>query len=474
MDSHELTLHIDEGWREWESADPRQFQSALQEWRSAVAANGMTFEGMPYPAQPFPVFVTSQQHRQVRADLVALHRLLEKVLDIYEEEPGVRRQFFGDYERARPSFGPRPPYAPRIWVCRFDGAWDEDGEFRIVEANTACPGGVVQTGLLGRLWRSTGFADALPPGVALQPQPLTDDPLCFARSLLSCARSAGVTVANAAVVNLRGTYTNEVTHITRGLSRLGIPADVHDVTHLSHPSGIPTAAGRQYNLLYYKLDPLMLIAAPAAAAHLAALRRGAFCGVNPLIAQVIAEDKAVLALLTNPDWCGMFLPAERDLITRLVPWTRLLVPGNTALPDGSRGDLLAYTEKQREHLVLKPANSTRGDGVIHGALASADEWATALARSLQSRHVIQERVSHPSRDLPRLAGQAGYCGLDGYLLGGEFAGFHARACAEPTINIGRGGSVFPVLIADRPAAGRPSHECPDKTAVRTHRAEVKN
>jgi len=65
-----------------------------------------------------------------------------------------------------------------------------------------------------------------------------------------------------------------------------------------------------------------------------------------------------------------------------VLWTRRLSDRRTTLPDGEVGDLLEYTRRSQEILVLKPNRSYGGDRVLLGHLLAAGEWEGAVEEAV--------------------------------------------------------------------------------------------
>ena len=418
------------------------------DWSATLLAHGLRFEGRPYPVSLAPLVVEPASAARMAQRAEALHRVLERALALYRDDARVRSELFREYEpHARLALA-LPDGQPPIRFARFDSVVTDD-RFALLEANTACPGGVVQSPLATRLWLETDAARACLRGRRVREEPLRADRLLFVRELVAAARAMGVDPSRAAVVNLRGVYTNEVEWIVGGLTELGLDADVRDAREFRCSRGWPVANGRRYELLVNKLDPLALVADRDARSYRTAFEAGRACFVNPGPAQLVSEDKGILALLTDERYSGFFEPDERELIGSHVPWTRLVVSGPTRSPSGGRVDLLTFVAANRERLVLKPANSTRGEGVVVGRLVTPSRWLAALRVATRTRHVVQEWVPHGTVALAaggrRTVAQ---CVLGLFLFSGRFVGFHGRASVEPVVNVGRTGWIVPVVAAE--------------------------
>src|SRR5262249_20072244 len=123
---------------------------------------------------------------------------------------------------------------------------------------------------------------------------------------------------------------------------------------------------------------------------IAAAERGTVRLVTSFAAALFAS-KGCLALLYDDDHRSAFSPAERDLIDRVLPWTRNLHAGESTV-DGQRIDLVDYVLANRARLTLKPTLLSGGTGVVLGWKTDQRAWANAVHDGLRSRFVVQQRV----------------------------------------------------------------------------------
>jgi diaminobutyrate-2-oxoglutarate transaminase len=427
---------------EWITAETEAGASPEATWSATLLENGLRFEDRPYPVSLAPVVLDAPFATHLARRAEALHGILERALDLYRHEPRIRSDLFREYEPHAGLALAVPSSRPSIRIARFDCILTGRGGFKLLEANTACPGGVIQSPLATRLWLGTEAAQACLRGLAVREQPMLADRLLFVRELVAAARAMGVEASRAAVVNLRGVYTNEVEWIVRGLADLGLEGELRDAREFRCATGWPVAGGRRYDLVYNKFDPLALIGDAEARSYRAAFRAGRACFVNPGPAQLVSEDKAILALLTDERYAALLEPDERELIRRHVPWTRLVSSVRTRCPSGARVDLLEFVAQNKDRLVLKPANLTRGEGVVVGPLTSRRRWLATLRAATRARYVVQEWVPHS-------------CVVGLFLFSGRLVGFHGRASTEPVVNVGRTGWIVPVVVVET-ARGRTS------------------
>ena len=180
------------------------------EFRRELAEHGLHFEGRPYPFALDSLVLSEGQAAQVMKIAEELFACLEIVAGLYEEERAAR-ELFPAYESAAPWMRRPARLRPTTRVCRFDGALDEFGNFRLLETNTACPGGVILQGMASRLWRDFVLRKGLLSSNVLKSTPLVDDPDLFVKVLIDAhVQQYGDKPERAAIVNLYGHFTNEV------------------------------------------------------------------------------------------------------------------------------------------------------------------------------------------------------------------------------------------------------------------------
>ena len=83
-----------------------------------------------------------------------------------------------------------------------------------------------------------------------------------------------------------------------------------------------------------------------------AYRDRAVCVVNSFRSEM-AQRRAIFDLLTDETITSVFPTLERKAIRDFIPWTRVVIAGNTAYHE-STVDLPAFIQANRERLILKP------------------------------------------------------------------------------------------------------------------------
>ncbi len=181
---------------------------------------------------------------------------------------------------------------------------------------------------------------------------------------------------------------------------------------------------------------------------------------NRVVSSIAAEldQKACFELLSDAKLARRHFTAdERQVFRRHVPWTRLLFPRRTTLPEGGSGDLLDHARRGRESLVLKPNRGYGGEGVLLGAAVDAGAWEAALDRALADpeRWVLQRLVTLPVQDFPvrgpdgRLQPEPFYTVM-GFVPSRYGVAILGRASQKQVVNVAQRGGLCAVLLGHPP------------------------
>ncbi len=170
--------------------------------------------------------------------------------------------------------------------------------------------------------------------------------------------------------------------------------------------------------------------------------------INPRGTEPI-NVKSMFEVLTGED--GSRFHQE---IVRRTPWTRQFYPRKTRGPSGEDiGDLMEWTRRNWDNLVLKPERGYSGIGVRVGRVhSSADEAINLAVR--EGSYIVQEKIPLDlwSEEIPVLDPELNRIVLDRVqtdfrcLMGCEgLQGFLGRYGGVPT-NVGSGGGVQPLAV----------------------------
>jgi hypothetical protein len=183
-------------------------------------------------------------------------------------------------------------------------------------------------------------------------------------------------------------------HVTRRWRGLGLDAHPCHVGELSVRGAGVWLGGRRVDVIYrmFATAELLKPGAPALMTPLLnAAERGDVALFTPLASEMFGS-KAALAMVSDDCNGHLFTAAERASIAAVLPWTRLVRPGQTILSDDATTDLVQYVIGHQADLVLKPAMLHAGLGVLLGwhPDTTPQLWRDrVLAAAAAGDHVVQ-------------------------------------------------------------------------------------
>lgn len=107
---------------------------------------------------------------------------------------------------------------------------------------------------------------------------------------------------------------------------------------------------------------------------------------------MLLSNKLNLALLSENLDSDCFSHEEKELIRKYVPWSRKIIPGYTTF-GSEKVDLENFIRKNRDDLVIKPAEGYGGMGVYIGRNTTQKQWEECLETAIKEKHwLVQEHI----------------------------------------------------------------------------------
>jgi len=323
------------------------------------------------------------------------------------------------------------------------------------EYNAESPAGLGYTERLGALFDNLPVMDRFRAYFDVWTYPLMDTML---EALLASYRDWGGTTnpPRVLITDFREVPTySEFEILAAHFTEHGVPTVIADPRELEVSGDRLIAHGAPVDLVYRRLLVNDVIARPDDVRVLVeAYRRGLVCMANTFRCKV-PHRKSFFAVLTDERHAARFTDAEHAMIAAHVPWTRVVEPRATRMPDGASGDLLEYARVSRESLVLKPTDDFGGHGVLLGWETTDGAWHAALDAALSDspgKWVVQhripvrrERFPIVERDPHRIVERDMLVDCAPYLFRGKVSGFLTRLSATGLANVTSGGGQVPVF-----------------------------
>jgi uncharacterized circularly permuted ATP-grasp superfamily protein len=402
-----------------------------------------------------PRFFSPAEWRDLALAGEALLRALSRIGAVALDDAQLRAAFhLNDWEEQLIASAPRLPVL--LPLSRLDTFIDPaTGIARLTEVNGETPAGTGYADFLSELFLAASVMHRFAREWRVRPLPGMPHLLGTLLDTWHAVRG-NHNLPTIAIVDWDDVPTESEFRIIREYSRtLGVPFRITTPQALSYSGGVlRDADGTTIDLIYkrvllHELVDELGLDTPL----LRAVVDGNVVMVNGIDGKPL-HKKASLAVLTDERHAGLFSEAERDLIARLVPWTRVVEERHTML-DGERIDLLPWMADHRDELVLKPNDDYGGAGIVLGWEVDSGEWQRAIARCLESPYVVQRRIALPSESFPslvdgrlrfddRIVDTAPFC-----WQGSRIDGTLTRISTSTLVNVtAGGGSTVPTFVVE--------------------------
>lgn len=182
--------------------------------------------------------------------------------------------------------------------------------------------------------------------------------------------------------------------ISRRWRDMGLDTHAGSIGHLKFRNGRVWLRGRPVDILFriFLSEHLLQPGGPELMFPvLDAVARDEVRMFTPLDSELYGS-KAPLAMLSDLANRHLFTAAQQDVIDRVLPWTRMMLPGPVTLEDGGTVDLMEYALDHPADLLLKPTLLHGGAGVLAGWDTTERDWRDALSQAMRGPYVLQRRI----------------------------------------------------------------------------------
>lgn len=349
----------------------------------------------PFPLQVWPTFIDARKRREIERATIGLTELVKSIPErLFGGQPGRIGEFYGVKDELQVSLLLPPPSAV---FARCDLV-DDGGDFKCMEINFGYLGGwqaryfervcvsqpttaafLTAAGVRPRYrdpWR-TALAVAVADGCRAG----RDTAGCFNVAVVASFEPAELELISAAVDGLFQEVLRE-----SGTGRRG------KAVICTYPDGLTARGGALFHRGLRIGAVIESSRLPTPPSVFLCFRGGTVGLFNGPVGSLLG-DKRNLALLSQHEESDLLTAAERELVRRHVPWSRVVADGLTTWR-GESCRLLDLAAARRESLVLKPANAAQGDGLHMGSRTAPDAWRRLLDQAAGTREMlVQEYVA---------------------------------------------------------------------------------
>lgn len=420
---------------------------------------------------PTPIAALPDQLAYVRAVTLALHAALRRLPDAYLADPDVREVLrLPEREEAwlRRHWTERTRQQNTV-VGRHDavidfGSSDWKGSLQFLEPNMGGVGGLQIVPTAASILAETMLPALRTRDRTLALETAQDPRALLMQELVDHLETTGRRGRTLCLLEPKyaGAGPDEQAELSRYVrAHFGIDVLHADPTELSLSHGEVVCEGKIVDLAYRDYAVSDILEIEDEGADVAPMER--LFAESRMVSTIASEldQKSCFEVLTDPILAARHASIdEQRFFRRHLPWTRLVRPTTTTLPDGTRGELLEHLRREREHVVLKPNRSYGGQGITLGPSTDPSAWdalidEAARAESPDDRWVAQRIVPLPVMELPFFDDEGvlrrePFFVVYGFEPSDYGLGILGRASQNRVVNVAQRGGICVVVVGHPP------------------------
>lgn len=396
-----------------------------------------------------PHCLTPRQEHLLKRTAATLSQVINTATRLYFEELHLTHLY-----RIQPEASELiridPGYSQNVVFSRFD-AMLEGENVKFIEFNCDAPAGAAYTDEVeGALLAETSLQDFFREyhfkgGVRVQS--------VLNALLATWEEFGGLEAPQIAIVDWRHVRTQaEFEYLKNFFESKGYKTTIADPRELKYKGGRLYHKNFRVHIIYRRVafDEL-LEQIDEVEDMIKAYRERAVCMVNSLRSR-LASSKALLSILTNPEYDHFFTDSENKAKREHIPWTRRIADAEDFYGH-KKIYLLDFLKDEKETLILKPASAYGAKDVTIGRETPDNEWNAAIDKAMKGDWVVQEFVPIPIMTVPivvnhKLDFAYKKHSFNALVSGGKYTGGFTRLSDESVINLAKGGGLIPALAAD--------------------------
>lgn len=418
-----------------------------------IKAEKMIFGGRALSPYLRPHFVSVEQWDYIKGVCRVVWRCIEKMGTAIKDSPRLQDEL-GITDDEREMVLLDPGFSGISVTSRLDSFLTENS-YQFVELNGESPAGISYCEVMGKIFMELPVMKRFAERFRVTPLYAREHLL---NTLLRAYEEFSGTRGqkpNIAIVDLKGLPTQCEFEQFQGFFRSrGYTAEIVSPDELEYKEGKLRRGDYRIDLVYRRLLVNEFIdVLDQGRALLDAYRARAVCLVNSFRAKFV-HKKMLFGLLTDEENERLFTDEERAAIHRHIPWTRRMRERKTHY-QGQEIDLVEFTRKNRDTLVLKPNDEYGGKGIFIGWESDEHQWDEAIKTALAGDYLVQVRVGTAREVFPYFSetNEVSFLeqlvDLDPLLFYGEVGGAFTRLSSTSLCNVTSGGGMVPTFIIDK-------------------------
>lgn len=394
-------------------------------------------------------FLSPKQEQLLKRVNSTLMEIVNTATRLYFEEPDLRHYFQLNHE-AQSLIEIDPGYPRNVILARFD-AFMQGESLKMIELNCDSPAGAGYADILEELLFQEKLLENFFSEYAVKREFRREKVLS---ALLEVWEEfGGYETPNIAIVDWRTVRTRpEFESFKEFFESKGYRTTIADPRELTYKGGKLYHKSFRIHLVYRRaIFDELLERLDEVKDFIQAYRDKAVCVINPLRSR-LGSSKALLSILTNPEYDHFFTEEENRVKREYLPWTRRLIDADQFY-GGKKIYLVDFLKDEKETLILKPTLGYGGKGVSVGRESKDEDWNSAIDKAMKGDYVVQEFVNIPIMTVPVVVNRKldmiyKKINLNCLVFGSKLAGNFARLSEESVINVARGGGLIPAVAGE--------------------------
>lgn len=403
------------------------------------------------PICPFfrPYFLERSRYDAISAAAFGLHRAFERMTEAALEDHSIIDEL-GLTEKEDFTSRIDPRYSGLCTSSRFD-TFLHGNDFKFLEYNAETPAGVGDQIALGELFdRVPEIADFLADYRHFRPQPQ----IALLESLVAAYRESGgrKEKPNIAIVDWDGVSTAAEFEILRDYwESCGHRTIITNPDSFDYDGNALLAGEFEVDIFYKRVIIHEFLERYDETHPLIRAYTDGNVTMSNNFRVKIAHKKTSFAILSDDKYAHLFTEAQRDLISRHIPWTRRIRDDRTTYR-GMEFDLLELLRRERDSFLMKPHDDYGGHGVHFGWETTHSEWDSLIEEALKGIFVVQERAPVDKTVIPtfgdELTLQELTVDFDPFLFRGRVTGGLVRLASGSLVNVTQGGGETALVVLE--------------------------
>jgi len=442
--------NIDHAYDQFLISHEAEISAAISRFEERIEHSLFRFGRFTIPTFFKSRFIVREQERLLKKVTEQFATILDKVVNLYFTEP-MLADVLGLTDKARHLVAIDPGYSQSSVIMRLDG-FLEGETLKLFEINADSPAGMGYADMLEEVFLGMKelqpFFDQFHVSRNRRADKLLEKLLHVYEEFSGTNEKP-----NIAIVDWRTVKTkSELEYLKHCFEQKGFRTIIADPRDLRMKEGRLHYGGFRIDLVYRrvifneiveKLDELK--------DFISAYEKKAICMVNPLRSK-LASSRAVLSVLTNPEYDRFFSDKENEVKREILPWTRRLLDAEKFY-GGRKIYLIDFLKDEKDALVLKPSEGYGGRDVIIGSETTEEEWNRTIDRALKGNWIVQEFTPVPIMTVPvqidnKLDFKYKKTCLNVFSFGKSYSGCMSRLSEQTVINVSSGGGILTAVSVE--------------------------